>query len=458
MPSTSVQRIGLAFIVLMYLVVALAFAVRVPAWQTPDEPAHYNYIMQLAEQVRLPVIEMGDWDQTYLERLSGSRFDPALLDNLDAVQYEDHQPPLYYVLAAPVYLLTGSSLTALRIFSAAWGVLIVLSAFAIGKLMFPDRPWIGLSAAAFVAFLPQHVHILASVNNDALGWAIIAVTLAAAVAYVKPIDAVKPWQLGVLVGLGFLTKATTYFLAPLVVLALLLRWWLERPADADAANRRLVRSFAVFAFVALGFGMIWWVRNIDVYGFPDVLGLREHDTVVVGQPRTAELIDRLGWGAYLKEIASVTLNSFIGRFGWMGVPVQGWSYTLVLTLMAAGLVGVVMDVLFLRRRAASARAPSQRAAWMLLLATIVLSVLAYLYYNVEFQQHQGRYMYPMLIPLGILLALGIDAWRRVLVLPVARSDGAVVRASGWLTLAIFLALAPLSMWLLWRVVVPNLAY
>jgi 4-amino-4-deoxy-L-arabinose transferase-like glycosyltransferase len=457
MPSTRIQRMGLALIILMYGVIALLFAVRVPAWQTPDEPAHYNYIMQIAEQGRLPVIEMGDWDQTYLDRLRASRFNPTLLDDIDAVQYEDHQPPLYYVLATPVYLLTGGDLTALRLFSAAWGILIVISASAIGQLMFPNRPWIGLSAAAFVAFLPEHVHILASVNNDSLGWAIVAVTLAAAVAYVKGIGNVKPWQLGILIGLGFLTKATTYFLAPLVVLALGLRWWLERQTGTDVRTSHLLRSLGVFALIAFSLGLIWWLRSIDVYGFPDVLGLREHDAVVIGQPRTAELIDRIGWGAYLREITSVTVNSFIGRFGWMGVPIQGWSYALILALIAAGFIGLLVHILFLRRKA-PASTPSQRAAWALLLLTIVLAVVAYLYYNAEFQQHQGRYLYPILIPLGILLALGIDAWRLLLLLPITDSGDTVQRASGWLTLAIFLSLAPLSVWLLWRVIVPNLAY
>ena len=32
-----------------YFIVAGLFAIRVPAWQAPDEPAHYNVVRQIAE-------------------------------------------------------------------------------------------------------------------------------------------------------------------------------------------------------------------------------------------------------------------------------------------------------------------------------------------------------------------------------------------------------------------------
>ncbi|MDI6834774.1 MAG: MarR family winged helix-turn-helix transcriptional regulator, partial [Rhizobiaceae bacterium] len=32
----------------VYLALASLYAIRTPAWQAPDEPAHYNYIRQIA--------------------------------------------------------------------------------------------------------------------------------------------------------------------------------------------------------------------------------------------------------------------------------------------------------------------------------------------------------------------------------------------------------------------------
>ena len=102
--SRSHRLLMLALIVLAYLVIGALYAALTPEWQVPDEPAHYNYIRQLAGGT-WPVIELGDYDQTYLESLKNEGF-PADRPT-DAIQYEDHQPPLYYLLATPVYWLVG---------------------------------------------------------------------------------------------------------------------------------------------------------------------------------------------------------------------------------------------------------------------------------------------------------------------------------------------------------------
>ncbi|MBL8157604.1 MAG: hypothetical protein JNM70_25845, partial [Anaerolineae bacterium] len=75
--------------------------------------------------------------------------------------------------------------------------------------------------------------------------------------------------------------------------------------------------------------------------FPDLFGLRQHDLVVTGQPRTAELIDQIGFVPYLGRALQTTFNSFWGQFGWMGVPMPAWIYTLLLILCALALTGLL---------------------------------------------------------------------------------------------------------------------
>ncbi|MEZ4518983.1 MAG: glycosyltransferase family 39 protein [Chloroflexota bacterium] len=161
-------------VVLGYLVTGTLFAVYTPDWQAPDEPAHYNYVRQLAGGA-LPLMEPGDYDQAYIEAIVGSRFDPAL--SVDRLTYEDWQPPLYYALQTPVYQLSGGSPLALRLFSVLLGAGVVVLTYFIGRALFPDREWLGLGAAVFVAFLPQHLAVLSSVNNDSLAELIIAALL-----------------------------------------------------------------------------------------------------------------------------------------------------------------------------------------------------------------------------------------------------------------------------------------
>src|SRR5207249_12248312 len=50
---------ALVAILLTYLALASGYALGTPRWNNPDEPAHYNYVAQVARTVQLPVLEAG---------------------------------------------------------------------------------------------------------------------------------------------------------------------------------------------------------------------------------------------------------------------------------------------------------------------------------------------------------------------------------------------------------------
>lgn len=433
-PRTTGERAALAALLLAYLALAAAFAALTPAWQNPDEPAHYNYAAQVASAGCCPVIEPGDWSSAYLDELKAARFAPERLARLASIQYEDHQPPLYYLLAAPVYQLSGGSLLALRLFSALLGAGVVLCAYLVARAMLPQRPAVALGTAALVAFTPQHLAMLAAANNDALAELLIGGSLLLMVLYVKGAR-VPAWALGVAAGLLFITKASGYPAAALLLLAVLLRH-----------RRAALPHIAAFLIPALALGALWWLRNLGVYGFPDFLGLAAHDRVVVGQPRTAEALAAVGLGQHLYSGLQTTFNSFWGQFGWMALPLQGWMYLFFQALTAAGLAGLAAGWWALPR---SAPPSGQRQAWLLLALTLALALLAYGYYNTEFIQFQGRYLYPALIPFALLLALGLDNLGRWLLPRFAPAR--------WLAPALLALLAPLNAYLLVFVIRPLLA-
>ena len=490
MPAALTPRRAFCLLLLAWLTLAALFAALTPAWQAPDEPAHYNVVRQLYEAGPprcCPVIEPGDWDQELLSRLTSGRFADATPETLAALQYEDHQPPLYYLLATLVYEWSGGSLPALRLFSVLLGAGVVCCAWQLAQAALPGRPWLALTAAAFVAFLPQHLAMMSAVNNDSLmelliGLALLAlarwllddlaglrhlgrlllplslpvcallllhglITVAAALVFLALAgigyglwrsgrDDLWPlWLMGMLTGLLLVTKAGGYFLAGLLPLIFLLRL---RPDPR--ARPRLPAGLACFLLPALVTGALWWARNLGVYGWPDLLGLAAHERVVVGQFRTAQLIADIGPLAWLEGMLRVTFTSFWGQFGWMALPLQG---TLLLPPLALSLTGV--SGLLLARRESGER--GQRLLWQALWLVIVLTTLAFLYYNLEFVQWQGRYLYPALLPLALLLARGLDAWRERL-LP---------RRLPWLALAPVLALAPFDLYLLLRVIRPFLS-
>jgi len=422
-PHTPIRLLTIA-----YLIIGVLFALYTPLWQTPDEPAHYHYIAQIPT-IGLPTIETGDWDSAYLDALKSTKSADMNPQTFVTIQYEDHQPPRYYLLATPVYAITNGNPHAIRIFSVLIGMIIVWCAYGIGRLMFPNSPQIALGVAGFVAFHPQHLHIITSINNDVLAWALVGIFLVLAITYLKTGNSRLPLFMGILVGIAFMTKATAYFLLAIGLLAILLK------------RKNLFLAIMQFISPAVILGLIWWIRNIAVYGFPDFLGLRAHDAVVVGQLRTAERIAELGFGGYLSEFMQTTYNSFWGQFGWMAVPMPTWIYIGILALLIVAVVGF-----FIGKRDES----PQRGVWLLLTATTLLAVVAYVYYNSEFVQYQGRYMFPLLIPLGIGLVVGIDNWRKLFF-------GAIKnRLAPYLTAVPFLLLAVLDIYLIWRVIVPNL--
>ena len=51
-------KVWLALIVVLYLLLATLYAVQVPAWQAPDEPAHYNYVHELATTGQFPILRV----------------------------------------------------------------------------------------------------------------------------------------------------------------------------------------------------------------------------------------------------------------------------------------------------------------------------------------------------------------------------------------------------------------
>ena len=443
------QHAPFTIILLLYLAVGALYAIYTPDWQTPDEPAHYNYVRQLADG-RFPIMQPGDYDQEFIMRVvfAGPPFPPEV--SLEPMSYEDWQPPLYYLLQTPAFWLSGGSLTVMRLVSLLLGAGVVAFAYGLAWRLFRAR-WLALTTAVFVAFLPQHLAIMASANNDALAELIIAAILFVLVGWVEtgdrrleteesPVSSLqspKPLVLlGLLLGLGYLTKGTVYPLTAVVGLAIVWRYWRRWG--------KLVRAGLLTAVPAGLLGALWWARNMVVYGGLDVLGKAAHDSVVVGQPRTAEWIADMGRTAVIRAFISTTFNSFWGQFGWMTTPMDGRLYRLLWVFTAVWVVGLIVALAIWWDR----KRPSVLAV-VVLLATFLLSLAVHVAYNVTFVQHQGRYLFPALLPIGVGVSVGLGVWVR----PFVRRWPPLRYA---LPLGLGLAMVGLAVWALFRVIVPFL--
>jgi 4-amino-4-deoxy-L-arabinose transferase-like glycosyltransferase len=389
--------------VLVYLVLGTVYAIVTPPWQVPDEPAHYNYVRYLVEERRLPRLEMGDYDQAYLHEITTARFDPSY--SIDGIRYEFHQPPLYYLWAAPIYAAFGGALLPLRLFSVALGAALVVVAYLVAKAVYPELAWPALGTAALIAFLPQHIAMTAGVENDTLAELLLALILLRLVHWLKRdgIGAYRTLVLtGILIGLALLTKAGVYITVPLALVAVLLKTYRRPPAGKRALNlRSALLAAACLLLPALLIGLPWFVRNALEYGGLDILGLQQHNRVVAGQPRTADVIAANGALATAWDWANTTFHSFWGQFGWMAVPMDGRVYG------AIWLFSIVVGLGFLFGLAEAREQGKLTPGALLLGCSALLTLCTYLGYNLGFYQAQGRYLYPALIPIGLGVSAGL---------------------------------------------------
>ncbi|MBI2865167.1 MAG: glycosyltransferase family 39 protein [Chloroflexi bacterium] len=415
------RRALLATLVAVYLLMGAAYAIKTPAWETPDEPAHFNYVRHLATRLEFPELKVGDYDQAYLAEVKASKF--ASGKSIDSVRYESWQPPLYYLLSVPIYwggqsLPQAQLVVLLRLFSVLLGGVVLLVSYRITRQVFPKDDQLALAVPGFIATLPQHLAITASVSNDTLAELILSLVL---LVMVKRISSQREgiqaspgegtWRqaltLGALLGLALLTKSTIYVAVVLVPVALLLEKYGRSSQLAPGKARQSLRIFtvvtesAVIFAVALALSGWWFVRNAWVYGGLDLFAWTRHDLVVQGQPLTGSF--NL---AYAKFFALTTFRSFWAQFGWMGVLADERTYLLLGILTAAGFGGLV---LFLLRtvRLRQSFSPTQRSSLLLMGVTFVLVLGVLLFYNFHFIQAQGRYLFPALIPIAFFFVLGL---------------------------------------------------
>jgi hypothetical protein len=204
---------------------------------------------------------------------------------------------------------------------------------------------------------------------------------------------------GVILGAALLTKTTAYVAPPVALVAIGLR------ARREGRSLRWAAAQAGWLLLpAVLLSVPWLGRNVVIYGWSDPLGLARHNAVVVGQTRTFEWVASCGWGGLLARMARTTFQSFWGQFGWMAVPLQVPVYLVLLVfcgLLVVGFLGWVRD----RRR--PCLTVHQRQGLLLLAVSALLTLALYLWYNLAFVQHQGRYLFPGLIPLAAAAAVGL---------------------------------------------------
>ena len=437
-------------ILLTFFVLATGVSVVNPLFESTDEIRHYRYIRHLVVRHSLPV------------------------QGKETIRSQSHHPPLYYFLSALASGWVGSPhtpeyeqplnpfggyrnwevgvdnklqyrhtpaekfpfrdgyLAALipRWVNVLLGALTVLLTYRLGQRVWPQRPHLAWGAAALVAFNPQFLYLSGAMNNDVIAAAAGAGVLLLSLEVVQvrarfpstssglaqKVRKVGPEGhqrrrlalLGLVYGLALLAKFHLLILGGIIALAVALGILSGTLAGPPSGGQGRGRSWSVASVQWLhGMGIVigvaalvagwWFFRNWSLYGDPT--GLNKVNELWLGRSAHGN------WWA-LQQGLPYLWSSLWGRFGYGQIPLPQPIYTALLILCLFALAGYAF-----RRRLGSLPGWRLKAALLLLGGTVLgFSAVVTYYILIQPAGPMGRFLFPALPALAILLVEGLDRW------------------------------------------------
>lgn len=370
------SRIPLRRLLLIVVVVGavcrIAFSLVTPTFYAPDEQSHFNYVKYLYEHRSLPVLTSKTEGPTK--------------------NWEYHQPPLYYLCLTPAYsavrTVTDNShvhVVVLRLFSIAlWAVNLAFVLKILDNLHIDDA-FLRIFAVSMICLLPSYVFLSSTVNNCNL-----LITIGGAILFflTKHVSFRHSALIGVLLGVACLTKLTSciYIFAVAAMFAVLAA---GKSLPPRSAFLHLLVSLAIAFSMALPLA----VRNLNLYGSVTAESVAN---VRIGWPSafhalrdTQEYIKESFWNA-------VGIHNNIRFLPKVGVHVTYFA-----------LIGLLWGVLSKGRQIRDILNSEGRDFALATGAAIAANLALVLRFGLLYGQGQGRFLFPMLIPIALLTAVGI---------------------------------------------------
>ncbi len=436
----------LALVLILFVTVGAVFAMTTPLFEASDELWHYPVVWNIAQGNGLPTLnpnDPGPWRQEagqpplyyYIMALATSWIDTSdmhyvrwLNPHVDTgvVTMDGNINMAIHPLKTNSWPYTGTELAMrlIRILSVIISAGTVYLTYRLALVIKPGHSILAIGAASILAFTPMFVFISGSINNDNLAMLIASATILVASNGCNiekhnskfrfllgrnyyPIQghiSVYHVLLGVLLGLGALTKLSLLTLFPIVGLSIsynnILYWWKDpnrKHFRACVSYALLLTSQLVVIFgSAISISGWWFIRNLRLYGsltginmFVEVLGKRSHSA-----PLAQLWSERAGF-----------MQSYWGLFGAVNVPLPQWVYVTLNTLALISVVGLTM--LLVRKLKESGWQTKSWFPFALNVVFICVVIVSLIRWATDTWSSQGRLVFTAIQSITVLFALGI---------------------------------------------------
>ena len=363
------RKISRRYILLIFalaFVIRVAYALVTPPFQAPDEYSHYSYVEFVHNFRQLPV-----------------QPNPAVR----AEELEFHQPPLYYIFAAPFFssttLIEARPLLLLRFFNILVSMLTILVVYYFASSVWGRKPFTVALICTAVALLPSYSYLSSTMRNGVLAtfFASLGFYLCARAVLDEEQQRDARWSwIGVVAGLAILSKMSALAFVCAAGLMIIV---------STRNLRAIVYRSGWFGLGFMSTAGWWFIRNWVICGHP--LKIIENGWGIVPPP--------MSWD-HEKRSAIVVFKTFWAVFGRINEFHYADIYRFYWWFVGLALVGIILYIVQKRREL-----PGKVAG--VFAVAIVLSAAATLYYAHNFDSDQGRYMYPSLLPIATFLAVGV---------------------------------------------------
>ncbi len=416
-------------LLIAFVLFSILWTFIVPPLQTPDEQAHLRYTQFIVEQHRIPnssdikdkdLIEDSESIESFIEETQADRIfhnrsyhfdfwskDKTDIDGINASHLFNH-PPLYYIWGSVIYTLFSDLglkgiMYSIRISNILFSLVIFIYSYRSALILFRNK-WVQYFLVAAVNLWPMFMFIKAGINNDILVVCAFTATVYSLLKFIKAknLNKMDYLVLSFWVFVGCLSKAQYITIIPIVVLVVFLH--LKKSFDF-----RNILAFIIPIIPVI----VYFVWNYMEFGgvFPNPAGKP-------GIVQDNFFISEGGcWGLSLSHYFRLLFYSrlysvfmgFVGNFGWLDTLLPKYIYMFFFVFMIVSVMGYVINVVL------DLKSKTSKKEDLLLLSVAISLELFYVFLFLRTYLRscydsfptQGRYYFPLILPLFLIVCLGL---------------------------------------------------